>query len=59
MLVKQKQTIPNVTIFIGGKNHSQMGGLWHCFNHITPVMYFPSQPYAPDTAATAEATPVT
>ena len=34
---------PVITIFMGSINHSQMGGLWHCFNHITsPIWGFPS-----------------
>jgi hypothetical protein len=32
------ETIPQITIFIGGINHSQMGGLWHCFTHIIYIM---------------------
>jgi hypothetical protein len=32
MWVKQQQTIPQITIFIGGLPFP--GDLWHCFTHI-------------------------
>jgi hypothetical protein len=38
MWVKQCHKLsPQITIFIGAMNHSQMHGLWHCFTHITPT----------------------
>ena len=30
---------PVIIIFMGGINHQTWGGLWHCFNTITPIWY--------------------
>jgi hypothetical protein len=35
-------TIPQITIFIGALNHSQLGCLWHCFTHIIGFTTLPS-----------------